>query len=1316
MSHQPWEKWKLDAQFLKELDRWASQNPETSLDKVLKQVCDAIERGKEFFEVIPDGAFPARGLVKGLAQLIQFGKTFATAKADVHSFANEVVQWVTNIREAFATGRRNWMKGHFTRTTWRSLERIRTIIDEICDWAAARLSDKRWSLATAWQKLHVSGAIADFKKRISEARVIFQEAAIIHQSRVFDAILQTIGVLTKGQRRLEKMLLRIQKTQTEQLNEIIMKLELADDERRLAEATKERRQYVEQMLSGHTVADPTYIAQEKAPCDENTRVGVLASIDRWMWDISPGSQNFFWLSGNPGCGKSAITASLAKHSKSKDILWAQFFVNRNNPETTDPNKYFPTIAHQLSQRSEVVAHEIHDRLKANHTLLDGVSSEQVAGLFIDAVRVAARLSHDKPIVIVIDGLDETDKRHLRSIALIFARLFDALPDSPNVKVFISSRKDDDIQTQFAGSTNHVRTLYLDTEHPSSISDVTLYLQSRIAQIVLDYDLDWDQWPGDEGFSLLAKHTSGLFIWAVTAVKFFRQEIEDWGRERLASLLDDLNSKGMIDIDTLYGFILITTYKNQMKDQRDLQWATETFRRLVGAILVLYEPLSLHDLSKILDLRQTPSSPAVDVIRFVKRLRTVLVVGAGIIQSRTIPRLHKSFYEYLISERVDPQFRVDMHSSHYELAIKCLLQLASANSVISGFKMPLVYRYACRFWSQHMNYQIPGLRSGILVSHPLGPLNVHDIGTFLQHSSRKPVTPPILLTVSSSSIVASVLDQSCEWDIKNGLAQGGVSLQVIETTELDDRHMGRFPVRELIHNPPVIGGSPPDRQCIHYATSYCGISGGHETMQIGFWSPERKTKTTLVTLGENESILSGSTFQNGYFADAMFNGIHIRNIQVGPLRNMNCETVCTVYQSGVERWKTSHLALSPLGRFLAIGYVDGSLHFWNVLKDTPAGTFSSSVDEDPSKITVVVFSRDEAKALSCSEGEKHMTLWTLAHGKFHRSVSLKGSSSVINIAAFSPDSVTALSGHDDGTIHFWDVFAGKRSKPSMREEISRVSVLQYSDDGESIISGTNHGQLTLWDAETRSKIFSFAMNNDFNNGISACFLPGGQLCGATPDRMIVFNVYGKYTDLKFGREAARVFFFPSGAIQMLSPSSGGKIRLRNLNCQEQEWITLESKKLTHLRNCAFSPNGARVAASAENGAIYLWDAGTGRLIASSRPGVAISAFAIRKTQDDDMFFSPDNELLTVSGEKVLLWEVINRKLICVPSSLPNPSPFFQESEYDLDNVITQHNMQWIPSKRNDSGLWIFAGDHVIRARQDGTLIIAQLDRTVLEENR
>src|SRR4051812_23886991 len=107
---------------------------------------------------------------------------------------------------------------------------------------------------------------------------------------------------------------------------------------------EERRKFLERTLDRRVVPNPTYDEQGKNPCDEDTRVDVLADINQWIHDISSRSQNFLWLTGNPGCGKSAITASLTRDCKDKDILWAQFFINRNNVDTTNPNAYFPSIA------------------------------------------------------------------------------------------------------------------------------------------------------------------------------------------------------------------------------------------------------------------------------------------------------------------------------------------------------------------------------------------------------------------------------------------------------------------------------------------------------------------------------------------------------------------------------------------------------------------------------------------------------------------------------------------------------------------------------------------------------------------------------------------------------------------------------------------------------------------------------------------------------------------------------------------------------------------------------------------------------------
>jgi len=81
---------------------------------------------------------------------------------------------------------------------------------------------------------------------------------------------------------------------------------------------------------------------------------------------------------DPGCGKSAVTASIARNCKDNGTLLAQFFINRNNVETTDPNSYFPSIPRQLAGHSLDLECAIYHTLRENPSLMDGISPDQAA--------------------------------------------------------------------------------------------------------------------------------------------------------------------------------------------------------------------------------------------------------------------------------------------------------------------------------------------------------------------------------------------------------------------------------------------------------------------------------------------------------------------------------------------------------------------------------------------------------------------------------------------------------------------------------------------------------------------------------------------------------------------------------------------------------------------------------------------------------------------------------------------------------------------------------------------------------------------------
>jgi len=143
------------------------------------------------------------------------------------------------------------------------------------------------------------------------------------------------------------------------------------------------------------------------PCDENSRVKILADFKNWVDDVSSGSQNFFWLTEQSGCGKSSIAASLTRYCKDSGTLGAQFFFNRNNEATTNPRCYFVCQMADDTTSDQTISKTINNIIKRAPSVLDEITFNRALGLFVGAVSAACDLDPSKTVVIAIDGLDET---------------------------------------------------------------------------------------------------------------------------------------------------------------------------------------------------------------------------------------------------------------------------------------------------------------------------------------------------------------------------------------------------------------------------------------------------------------------------------------------------------------------------------------------------------------------------------------------------------------------------------------------------------------------------------------------------------------------------------------------------------------------------------------------------------------------------------------------------------------------------------------------------------------------------------------------
>ncbi|KAG6873046.1 hypothetical protein C0995_003802 [Termitomyces sp. Mi166 len=563
------ENWKFNAKFLTALSQWTLQNPEDSFDRILQRVSKAIDAGKDHFNLIPDAPFPARSLIQSLAQIIQLGAKISSAKVEVRNFVMDIQRWVNGLQSSFdKAGKRG-----FTTRTWSNLAYMRSLIDEICDWAAARLTQS------------------------------------------FILISEGLDAIHYGQNQIVHAIENLKKAQYEQLKSILEE--------------QERRRFLEDELRAHAVKNITHDSQNKQPCYPGTRREILNEIQAWINDHSKDtSQNFLWLTGPPGCGKSAIAASIVQECERGNIL-IQFFVNRNDLNTTNPNSYFQTLTWELLRSSESLEpglsleHHLHDVLKRREFSVN--TPDCAAELFIEAISKATNDAPQAAVVIIFDGLDETAREHLEDTATLFSQLFARLHDHPNAKVLISSRSEDAILKPFrdAIQNGNIKEIQINTSDSNSCRDVKMVLERRLTKIAMRYNLPSAVWPGDHRLEKLAGRASGLFIWAVTASNYIDMRLRHRGTEILQSVLDQFDNQAMTGINTLYREILEFSYPKVITDQ----WSFETFRRLLGAIIVLREPMTIGDLGDFLDLRESPEGNRVDVKNFVEHLRTLLMNGS-----------------------------------------------------------------------------------------------------------------------------------------------------------------------------------------------------------------------------------------------------------------------------------------------------------------------------------------------------------------------------------------------------------------------------------------------------------------------------------------------------------------------------------------------------------------------------------------------------------------------------------------------------------------------------------------------------------------
>jgi hypothetical protein len=442
--------------------------------------------------------------------------------------------------------------------------------------------------------------------------------------------------------------------------------------------------------------------QHEPLCFPDTRTDILTQIGEWADGCH---QNcIFWLNGMAGTGKSTIARTVARKYHTQNQLGASFFFSRGGGDLGNAGKFFTSVAVQLAQKSPALKRCISEAVAKNKNIATQALSEQWKQLLLGPLTKTEVDTLQSPLLLVIDALDECDEmRDVRAILQLLASA--STLTAIQLRVLVTSRPETPIRLGFSEIDGILhRDLVLNNVPREIIDhDITIYFQQELKDIELSAQI----------IPRLTEKACGLFIWAATACRFIKSG-KRVARKRLSLILEGGKSgkNPEKELDQIYTKILSDSIIGDY-DEDEKEEVFKLFRKIVGAIVILFNPLSTTALSELLN----ELSP--DIKETLDDLHSILEVPESSVYP--IRLLHPSFRDFLLTKErhQDPQFWVDEKQAHWDLAKSCLRLISNRlKRDICGLHNPGAFttkvgsdrveqflppeaQYACIYWVQHL---------------------------------------------------------------------------------------------------------------------------------------------------------------------------------------------------------------------------------------------------------------------------------------------------------------------------------------------------------------------------------------------------------------------------------------------------------------------------------------------------------------------------------------------------------------------------------------------------------------------------------------
>ena len=451
-------------------------------------------------------------------------------------------------------------------------------------------------------------------------------------------------------------------------------------------------------------------------CLGGTRTDILLQLEDWLENET--HQRVFWLNGLAGTGKSTIAQTFAEITFGEGKLGASFFCSRDFEDRSNIQAIFPTLAFQLAYQHPLFREQLLQVLRANPE----IGRESLCSQFEKIIAGPLKATCISTLII-IDALDECkDDEPASAILSILSRYMDEIPTA---KFFITGRPEPRIRSGFRlKSLRPITEVFRlhDVDRSLVDSDIRLYFRTRLTEISKTRsDCDFaEDWPNSLDIDTLCRKAAGLFIYASTVIKFVssKSRIPTSQLNWVISLPQSTAREGR-GIDPLYTQVLEQAVDDVCADDEDREEIYSRFKTVVGAVVLVVNPLSLKTLAELLRVSGISTT--------LHSLHSLLLVPDPERPEDPIRAFHKSFPDFITDPKrcKDERFFVEPAVHHMEILLSSLrlmrkrlkknicgldeYALLSEVKDLSACKRVHIgdaLEYACQFWTKHLIW-VPG---------------------------------------------------------------------------------------------------------------------------------------------------------------------------------------------------------------------------------------------------------------------------------------------------------------------------------------------------------------------------------------------------------------------------------------------------------------------------------------------------------------------------------------------------------------------------------------------------------------------------------